>query len=389
MALTKQKLSIGIILVVLFMAWLSLTWKTKTRGRDTKIPRPLLAPLSLNMVSDATTPNSVLATPTSSTMTKRPPMTVIERLTKQIERIPTRGSESKRFSRIMYLVQTESCLPKHLNSTNGIGDTNTCQCDVLVLSYKQQCNETKPPEHVEYLFNSSASWNVGRNLLLEVAKKRDQNYLYYTFMDDDITLKVEEIKPQNPWRLFEKFLRELEPALAAIRIANLWICDFRSMYNSRMKRGCSLNFNDIDNIPTPFFDPAINAFHYEVVDHILPYTTKYDNVSWWWSGWYAGIRSEMKFPGQVVVLTKLLGINDQHRPYPRKSPKSDVDWRSIVDEAGADLPEQYRNVLLYEEWRRQGPIGHFLKSTSLCLPPPRPHMMIKPFAYLEQDIIQE
>ena len=111
------------------------------------------------------------------------------------------------------------------------------------------------------------------------------------------------------------------------------------MYNSRMKRGCSLNFRDVDNIPTSFFDPAINAFHHEAVEHILPYTTRYDSISWWWSGWYAGIRSEIKFPRQVVAPTKLLGINDQHRPYPRKSPKSDVDWRSIVDEAGADLPE--------------------------------------------------
>jgi hypothetical protein len=312
-------------------------------------------------------------------------MTVIERLTKQIEGIPSRGSKGKILSRIMYMVQTENCLPKHLNLADGIGDTSTCQCDVLVLSYKQQCNDT-PPEHVEYLFNSSASWNVGRNLLLEVARKRSQNYLYYTFTDDDITLKVEGTKPQNPWRLFENFLREIEPALAAIRLTNTWISDFRAMNNSRYKRGCSLNFGGVDNVPTPFYDPAINAFHYEAVEHILPYTTRYDNTSWWWSGFYAGIRSELKFPGQVVAPTKLLGVNDKHRPYPRKGLKNDKNWRSIVDAAVADFPEQYRNVMLYEEWRKHGPIGHFLKSSSLCLPPSRPHMMIKPFAYLEQDI---
>ena len=228
MVIVTRKTGIGIVLVVLFTALLSLTWKKTTvygRGRDTKTPRPLLAKspsINIHIALHTTTPNSVLATPPISTTTKRP-MTVIERLTKQIERIPSRGSEDKRFSRIMYLVQTESCLPKHLNSANGIGDTNTCQCDVLVLSYKQQCNDAKPPEHVKYLFNSSASWNVGRNLLLEVARKRDQNYLYYILMDNDITLKVEGTKPQNPWRLFEKFLRELEPALAAIRIANAGI----------------------------------------------------------------------------------------------------------------------------------------------------------------------
>ena len=361
---TKQKIVIGIVSVILSMVLLSLTWNTKIvygRGRNIKAPKPVGN-------QDALPPSSIQVR--------------LLNLSEQVELIPSRD---RKFSRIMYMIQTESCLPKHLKSADGVGDTNTCQCDVLVLSYKQQCNE-KPPEHVEYLFNLSASWNVGRNLLLEVAKKRDQKYLYYTLMDDDVTLKVEGTKPQNPWRLFENFLRELEPALASIRLANTWICDFKAMYKSRKNRGCILNFNNFDNIPTPFYDPAINAFHYEAVEHILPYTTRYDNISWWWSGFYAGIKSEIMFPGQVVVLTKLLGINNKARPYPRKSLANDENWRSIVDAAGADLPEQYRNVMLFKEWRTQGPIGHFLKSSSLCLPPPRPHMMIKPFAYLEQNI---
>ena len=157
------------------------------------------------------------------------------------------------------------------------------------------------------------------------------------------------------------------------------------MHGSRRKLGCSLN-KDVNNLPTPFFDPAINAFHHEAVEYILPYTTRFDKISWWWSGWYVGIRSEIKFPGQVVVLTKLVGINDQHRPYPRRSPKNDVYWHSIVNEAGADLPEQYRNLTSSDEWRKQGPLGHFYRSSSLCLPPPRPHMTIKPFAYLEHDV---
>ena len=359
---TKQKIVIGIVLVILL---LSLIWNAITvygRGRNIEAPTP------------------------AGTQDTLPPSSIrVRLLNRQVELIPSMRRDRKFSSRIIYMIQTESCLPKHLNSADGVGDTNACQCDVLVLSYKQQCNR-KPPEHVEYLFKPSVSWNVGRNLLLEVAKKRDQKYLYYTLMDDDVTLKVEGMKPQNPWRLFENFLRELEPALASIGLANTWICNFKAMYNSRKNRGCILNFGNVDNIPTPFYDPAINAFHYEAVEHILPYTTRYDNISWWWSGFYAGIRSEIMFPGQVVAPTKLLGINNKARPYPRKSLANDENWRSIVDAAGADLPEQYRNVILYKEWRTQGPIEHFLNSSSLCLPPSRPHMMIKPFAYLEQDI---
>ena len=310
-------------------------------------------------------------------------MTVIEKLVQQVQAIPSRASQDTSRSRFLYLVQTESCLPNRLKSSDTIGNASACQCDVLVLSYKQSCKE-KPPEHVTYLFNSSASWNVGRNLLFEAARKRDKKYLYYTFMDDDIALKREG-RPENPWRLFENFLRQTEPALGVVRMHNFWMCNLKAMHESRKKFGCSLS-KDVDNLPTPFFDPAINAFHHQAVEHILPYTTRFDEVSWWWSGWYAAIKSEVMFPGQVVVHTKLLGVNDQHRPYPRKSPTDPTEWQAIVNEAGADLPEHHRNATLLDEWRQDGPFGHFYWSSSLCLPPIRPHMLVKPFAYLEYNI---
>ena len=361
MVAKKQKINLCIVLafLLMFIALLSLNWKTKavslrewTLGFSQR-PKPFF--MALRMIA-------------------------IKKLLQQVKNIPSRASQdtSPRLSRFLYLVQTDSCLPEWMKSGDIIGNANTCQCDVLVLSYKHACSE-KPPEHVTYLFDSSASWNVGRNLLFEAARKRDKKYLYYTFMDDDITLKVEG-KPENPWRLFENFLRQTEPAVGVVRINNLWICNLKSMHDSRKKFRCGIN-KDVDNLPTPFFDPAVNAFHHQAVEHILPYTTRFDSVSWWWSGWYAAIKSEVMFPGQVVVHTKLLGINDQHRPYPRKDP---TDWQAIVNEAEADLPERYRNATLLDEWRKDGPLGHFYKSSSLCLPPIQPHMLIKPFAYLQE-----
>ena len=151
MTVSKQKIGIGIGLVILFTVLLSLTrsqWKRVY----------VLSPKNVFNIT------RIKPSP--------PGMTAIERLTEQVERISSRRSSDERLSRILYLVQTESCLPKHLNSADGIGDTNICQCDVVVLSYKQQCNEIKPPEHVEYLFNLSASWNVhGMKLVVGGSKE--------------------------------------------------------------------------------------------------------------------------------------------------------------------------------------------------------------------------
>ena len=93
--------------------------------------------------------------------------------------------------------------------------------------------------------------------------------------------------------------------------------------------------------------------------------------------------SEMMFPGQVVVHTELIGINNKHQSYPRKSPDSKPDRLARVNEVINDLPEHYQNATLLDEWLRDGPLGHFYKSSSLCLSPPRSYMFIHPFAYLE------
>ena len=285
----------------------------------------------------------------------------------------------------IYLVQTESCLPSTVSSVDVIGNSTACQCDVVVLSFQKECHE-KPPEHITYIYSPS-SWNEGRNLLFKVAMKRERKYLYYNFMDDDLTLKVEgKVQPQSLWRAFEKFLIETEPAIASVHLIGGWISDIKAIRKSRKRLGCSLR-EETDNLPTPFYDPALNAFHHQAVEHILPYTTKFDNISWWWSGFYAGIKSEVMFPGQVVVHTEIQAISNKARPYPRKGlhgqPGAKKDWKTIYSGVKADLPQRYRDVPLFNEWVKHGPVQHFYKSWSLCLPPPRPHMLIKPFAYLE------
>ena len=126
-------------------------------------------------------------------------------------------------TRFLYLVQTESCLPDKL--LTSIGNASNGQCDILVLSYKQECPKILTASHnIEYILNSSTTWTTGRNLLYDIAMRRirSERYLYYIFMDDDIELQYHDGHAKqstgNPWREFEQFLKRLEPAVAALNI---------------------------------------------------------------------------------------------------------------------------------------------------------------------------
>ena len=278
-------------------------------------------------------------------------------------------------TKFLYSLQTESCLPAYLNTYDIIGNSTACQCDVLVLSFRQECNEI-PPAHVEYIFATGTSWNVGRNQLFETAKRRSKKYLYYIFMDDDVQFTTQlEV---NPWRAFEEFLLNIEPAVGVVDDTKR----LEVAYKARKELGC--DEGDPDFINAPQFDSAFNAFHYRAVDHILPYTTAFDRVSWWFSGWYAKIRCDIMFPGQTVMMTKILRSNLQHRNYPQVSPYTPQYWGMVMKEVESSVPQKYRNIPMLLAWKEGGQ-KHQEKTRSHCFPLPTPHMPIRPFGYLDTE----
>ena len=275
--------------------------------------------------------------------------------------------------RFLYLTQTESCLPDHLQSVEVFGNALSCQCDVLVLSYKQACSKIVSP-NIEYLYNSSTTWTTGRNLLYKTAMKRSEKYLYYIFMDDDIVLKKSTKK--SPWREFEDFLKRIEPAVAAVDVDS-HPC-LPDVYTARKSQGCVLK-EPAEYLPAVRFDAAFTAFHYKSVEYLLPYPDRYDASTWWRSNMYVKIKCEILFRGQVVLPTTLHALNQLHRPYPRKMLDAS-ELLSIINEVDAELPRTYQNTTLLQEWRRDRRY-HELLSSTLCLPPPPPHMPIKPYAH--------
>ena len=296
--------------------------------------------------------------------------------------------ETSKPSRFLYLLQTESCLPDHLDSVETIGYASPCQCDVLVLSFKQICSVTPSP-HIEYIFNSSTTWTTGRNLLFEVARRRGEKYLYYIFMDDDIVLRFKtkhsfwnflrfttKQNNRNPWREFEKFLKRIEPAVGAVDIyKNEFI---QIAYRARKKQRCSVK-EKTDYLPTVRFDAAYNAFHYQAIEYVLPYSFSYDATSWYLSQLYNEIKCEIVFRGHTVLHTELRAVNPKHRSYPRRK-QDDSDVFAILKEMETELPEEYRNSSVLLQWKKDG-LNHGRVSSTYCLPPPPPHMPIKPYTH--------
>ena len=288
------------------------------------------------------------------------------------------GDAKRAQPRFVYAIQTESCLPIHLKK--ALGNPDDCNCDVLVLSYKQSCTADLL-HHVKYINGYSLSWPEGRNLLWQVAKSWNIQYLYYIFVDDDIVLNT--TKTGNPWRQFERFLFNIEPAVAAVETDT-------NPYFPRRENAIQHNKCVVDQpreyFTTASFDDAFIAYHYQTLGYLLPYSTNHIKESWWMSAVRFRIKCEVTFRGQVVLHTQITGTNPDHRPYPRGIIKNDV--LVLVSEVVKEIPVKYRNNNVLLGWKRDG-MDHETLSSTYCLPPPPPHMPIKPFAFLEAPFPDE
>ena len=241
-----------------------------------------------------------------------------------------------------YLTQTESCLSDYLQSPQNLGNSTSCQCDILVLSWKQECSDSSLP-HVEYIFDPNTTWTTGRNLLYKSIMKREQKYLYYTFLDDDVTLGFKEHENASAWREYEKSLLQVRPLIAVS-----W--DVQDHFRKFYEGGCNYT-NKPDFLPFIWFDALFNSFHSEVINYLLPYYDKMEKISWWYSQVYLIMKTDLMFPGQVFHHLNVLASNNLHRPYARKMFDSNT-VREFLDDLKNEIPAKYREQLQpkLEDW---------------------------------------
>ena len=165
--------------------------------------------------------------------------------------------------KFVYLVQSDDTMPY----PELPGDDN----DIILLTWK------RPADFPSSIFYPESSWNEGRNrLLAEALGRQRQNgweYLYYIFMDGDCRVTEDRQLARrlnvpltgNPFRTFERYLTEWEPAVGYTRY------DWQHV---EPESEVNLGYN---------YDAIINAFHRETLSALLPYYTGFDAESWLYS----------------------------------------------------------------------------------------------------------
>ena len=281
----------------------------------------------------------------------------------------------------VYLTETEKCLPPNLASPSQIGDPDTCNCDVIVLSYRAKCQENNR-SHVSYLFDPNTQFASGRNVLFFAAMDRRPGYHYYIFLDDDTIIKHNKETPANmlklsPFRLVEKWLLDYEPAVGVLDYV---LHHGASFVRQTRKDLCGINDSSLV-IPTAYYDAIFNAFHHKAIEHILPYPTQYEDVNIFTCNRHAMIVVEVKFSGQALLFAGVTANNTQHRGHDRSKINFTEFSREFITSIKQEAPPALRSHVLFKQIYRRPKPYLTRQSRSYCAIVTR-HQPITPYRHL-------
>ena len=290
--------------------------------------------------------------------------------------------KSKTSPPFIYLTQTEQCLTPSLIQTLELSNTSKCRCHVIVLSYKNECLEKGAP-HIIYMFDNGTTWGSGRNKLYFYAIQRRLDYLYYIFLDDDITLKFSRAATRKMMRLtpisvFQDWLLDYEPAVG---VGDYLEKDGSRKLRWRIRTACNKKVVKKTRLanPTILFDPLFNAFHAKAVRHIFPLEIRHENRNWWLTDKYVASVVELKFRGQALMFFPVAVGNLLHRPYPQSFDGTTKAWRGFIKAIQKKTLTQYKNHSLFKEFRAS-PRAYIKRSRTYCMKITR-HQDITPFAH--------
>ena len=288
----------------------------------------------------------------------------------------------------IYLTQTEECLPPNLASSAEIGDPESCNCDVIVLSYKSECEHPASSSHISYLFEPTTTWAAGRNVLFFTAMRRQPGYHFYILLDDDITLGFNaftssEMQKLQPFRVFEEWLMDYEPAFGVVdyfRHGASWTFKKREHLCGIKERSMVL--------PVVWFDGCLNAYHHKAVRHVLPYPSLDKSESWYIPNRHIMSAVELKFRGQAMMFVPVRVINPKHRSYPKGIvPKKMAKyWRGFIEKIREKSPPVYKNCTIWEEFKENLGV-HMDSSSTYCMNATR-HIPIVPYAHFERETLR-
>lgn len=187
--------------------------------------------------------------------------------------------------RFLYLFQVEHELPENLAGARG------SDSEVRFLSYKTRSQDVRQP------FYPSSSWTQGRNRLLREFGQGE--WTYVIFGDADVQMELtrhgaRRARGGDPWREFERFLLEHEPAVGTP--AYSWHLSGR--------------WDRTQEVQTlRFFDPVLNAFHREALPALLPYYDLLDEECADYSGRIVSSLAADLYPGHVLQTNHVQVLN--------------------------------------------------------------------------------
>jgi len=136
--------------------------------------------------------------------------------------------------------------------------------DLITLTYDMDIDEPDVT-WVTNIYLPKSTWAEGRNHQLKYAINSAIDYLYYIFLDDDVSIE------KGSYNEFENLLLEYQPAVGlplcdAIKSSDRYVKKLRVQHPVAM-------------------DQLVQAYHRSVVKEkiALPFVTEFDSLSWWYS----------------------------------------------------------------------------------------------------------
>lgn len=165
--------------------------------------------------------------------------------------------------------------------------------DLITLTYDEKIDDVEVT-WLSNIFFPKSTFAEGRNRQLEVATSSDTSYLYYIFLDDDVSFK------KGSFRDFEKLLLKHEPAIGVP------LCDIVKNFDQYIKR--------LEIQHPVVMDQIVQAYHHRVVQEkiVLPFVTDFDHLSWWYSCEINNYLILRYYRNYVIQFNKLEINNDNH-----------------------------------------------------------------------------
>ena len=210
-----------------------------------------------------------------------------------------------------------------------------------------------------------------------------RQYHYYIFLDDDVELgfnsfSSKEIKRLTPFRAFEQWLLDDEPAVGVV--------DCRKLGKTLLERRraiCNTNESTVV-VPVIWFDAIINAFHQQAIKHILPFPTQYDRDSWWISQFHVIYSAELIFRGQALEYVAITVYSRQHRPYPRGTKMYSARTPAIVEDIRNKAPAGYQNRTLFKTLKTNQLLWYCTNTTTYCMNTTHRHPIV-PYSHFREQ----